>query len=173
VYVEDSLGLVLHAGPGRTLYLHPRRGQIHAETPGGPARLLVEAPLWDARASASGSHVAYATGLLSEPRLHLLDVASGQVTDLGPGAQPAWLPDGSALLYAVPTRVERRPGTTQIAASDLFAVALGDRRPRQLTRTEGIAEMQPAVSSDGQTLYLADWRRGGIWAAAITREVRP
>lgn len=172
-YAQDSLGLVLHAAPGRTLWLHPRRGQLHEETPARGPRLLAEAPMWDVVPGPSGRHVAYATGTLAEPRLHVLDVASGRVTDLGPGAQPAWLPDGAALVYAVPAGVQRRPGTTSITAADLFGVDLADLRPRQLTRTPAIAEMQPAVSSDGRTLLLSDWRGGGIFAVAISRGVRP
>ena len=172
-YVQDSLGLVLHAAPGRTLWLHPRRGQLHLESAAGPPRLLAEAPMWDVRASTSGRHVAYATGVLADPQLHLLDVSTGKVTDLGPGAQPAWLPDGSALVYAVPSGVVPRPGTTRVESAELFAVEVADLRPRQLTRTAAIAEMQPAVSSDGRTIFLADWRSGGIYAVAITREVRP
>ncbi|HUO86725.1 MAG TPA: peptidase S9, partial [Thermoanaerobaculia bacterium] len=95
-------------------------------------------------------------GLSFQPlRLGLYDMASGAIEILVPFAgakhiDPKWSPDGGELYFVSDVG----------GVSDLFAIALGDRRVRRLTRlatgVSGITDLSPSISvatRTGRLLY--------------------
>jgi dipeptidyl aminopeptidase/acylaminoacyl peptidase len=65
-------------------------------------------------------------------------------------SNPAFTPDGAALVYTLTTR------NTAIDAevSDLWSVPWEGGAPRQLTRTPAVSEWQPVPAADGKRLYF-------------------
>lgn len=108
--------------------------------------------------SPDGNLLAY-SGL--ETDLHVMDLATGRVTDLGKGLHPAWVPDSTGFVYDV-----TRDDSTQLIAGELWfwSAATGDKRP--LTGTGDVIETTPVLSPDGRkvafeasgTIYVGDVR---------------
>jgi Tol biopolymer transport system component len=65
-------------------------------------------------------------------------------------SEPAFSPDGQAIVYTVSLNVAARDA----AESDLWVVPWQGGAPRQLTSTAEVSENQPRYSPDGQTLYF-------------------
>ncbi|NIH84162.1 S9 family peptidase [Amycolatopsis granulosa] len=91
-------------------------------------------------------------------------------------SDPAWLPDGSALLVVAP----REWGTTDTGESDLYRVPAGGGEPVLVVRTAGSAA-KPAVFDDGTVYYYGaefTWphavaRNPGVWAAELPADGEP
>jgi Tol biopolymer transport system component len=97
--------------------------------------------------SPDGSRVAF-QGLTTG--IHVVDVATGQVTHVGRGTAPAWSADGSWLIFE---RTEDDGHT--IVASDLWTWRPG-RGAAQLTDTDDLVERRPSISPDGLTIAFDD-----------------
>ncbi|NIH81123.1 S9 family peptidase [Amycolatopsis viridis] len=91
-------------------------------------------------------------------------------------SDPAWLPDGSALLVVAP----RDWGTADTEESDLYRVPAGGGEPVLVVRTAGSA-VKPAVFDDGTVCYYGaefTWphavaRNPGLWAAELPADGEP
>ncbi len=144
---------------GAQVYFDRYTGGISRVTSAG-TQLIHHLGAWGVEVSRSGE-IAFCTGHLPQARLHVWTAAAG-ASDVGPGAQPAWLPDGSAVVYVVARWAEQ--GAVPQAA-DLWAYDPRAGRSVQLTHTASILEMEPAPSPDGGRLAFADWGRGTIFVA--------
>lgn len=155
---DQVVGEVLFASPGHKVVFDEERGVITTEM-AGVVRWLAEGA-WGVQVSRQG-WVTWCTGHLTQAMLHLWDPRAG-LRDLGPGAQPVWLPDGTGIVF---TRAEWGPDGPTPLAADLFLHEPARDRTVQLTTTPDVAEMQPAVSPQGDRLAFADWRSGQVLVA--------
>ncbi len=170
---DEDLGRVIRDGPTETWFHHPKRGTVSVERLGAPSETLVDRDAWGVALSPDGRWVAYSTGSLAEPALHLLDARTRLTRELGRGVHPAWLPDGTALIFARPAGVERHEGRGQVTGSELMVHGLVSGSTRALTATPDRVEMQPRVSADGRFVVFSDWRGGGIYRAELYGEGVP
>ncbi len=135
----------------------PRTGELRW---GGNGRLLAPADAWGVVESPGGDAVAWCDGHLAKANLFLFTEAKG-VVHLGRGAQPAWSPDGSSLVFARPEGDE----SGKVLASDLYEHRLASGETRRLTKSPARIEMQPAFSPSGDEIAFADWASGEILVA--------
>lgn len=82
-----------------------------------------------------------------ETGLYFVVLDTNQVVAVGPGENPAWLPDSSGIVYDIPVS----DGATFIEA-DLWYAAMDGSERTNLTNTPGIRETHPAVSPDGERI---------------------
>ncbi len=128
---------------------------------GTATTVLARQDAWGVRVSSGGERVAWCTGHLPVARLHVA-TADGQHLFEGPGAQPAWFPDGVRLTFVVPNSAPDATGRPVLAGARLAALDVESGRVTSLA-TPGIAlPMQPAVSPDGTRLVLSDWATGRL-----------
>jgi len=170
---DAERGLRIHRVGGKTFYHNSRLGTVTVVQDGLARTIPLDAGAWGARVSPDGRYVAYCAGTLATAELLLLDVAAGRTRSLGPGAHPAWFPDGARLLYTVISRVERVGRAGVVAAADLHLFEVGASQSRRLEQAGDQAEVQPAVSPDGRHLAYADWRTGAIYLRPAPQEVTP
>ncbi len=79
--------------------------------------------------------------------MHVYDRTPGNVIDIGQGDHPAWMSDSRSLLFYRTTIENGR-----LVESDLFTIRADGTEERQLTRTAGILEMDPAPAGDGTSI---------------------
>ncbi|MBI5501378.1 MAG: PD40 domain-containing protein [Deltaproteobacteria bacterium] len=151
---------VLFEAEGRRVTYEEYRGRLEAWE-GEDHRVLAGEDAAGPRASPDGSRVAWWTGPLLDPTLHVSGL-DGREIFAGPGAHAAWLPDGESLVYAVPRAGAGPDGAPRVAASELRLLDLRDASSTDLTATPEAVEMQPAVAPDGRRLAFADWASGEI-----------
>lgn len=157
---EEPYGVLVHDGPYGRIYNHSRRGTLHVAMGRAPPEAITLRGAWGVRADASGRRVAYCSGSLRSPVLHVYDLRTSKSMRLGVGAHPIWTPDGKKLIFARPAGYGHQDGLTMVTAADLFVWDSETSDIDALTETPGIAEMEPALSPDGKTLVFADWRKG-------------
>jgi len=172
VEVDPDLGALLLDDGERRLYHHGFRGRITAVATDGAERVLVEGGPWAVAVSPDGRRIAYSTGRLEDPMLHLYEEGRGAWT-VGRGAQACWFPDGRFLVYAVPGRVVRRGSLTTFQSSELHLYDADQGTTKAFTATPDLAEMEPAVSPGGDVIAFADWHGGAVWIAPLAREGAP
>jgi len=163
---SGTTGLVLFSGERGEIVHDLHTGDVLLRR-GGREEKVQEGDAWGVAVAPGGGRVAWCLGHLTDPVLMVHDMASGKTFVVGRGAHPAWLPDGSRIVYDVPAAGPVEGGARGIAAADLFLYAWGDAEGRRLADTPDIVEMQPAVSPDGGTLLFSDWRTGALWAAPL------
>lgn len=108
--------------------------------------------------SPDGKYIAYNglnTGLYVQP----LD-GSGPAISLGEGYSPAWMPDGSGLVYNI-----SRDDGHNIIASDLYLTSPDGSTVSNLTSSDGTAELNPLPSPDGS--HIAYEQDGVIYIGTI------
>jgi hypothetical protein len=162
---DDRLGTRLVSGGAYDVYHHAYDGTI-TQVSGNQDEVLVEdRGAWGVAVTGDGKRMAYSLGSLTEPRFLVYDPEGG-LREVGAGAQPAWLPGER---YVVFTKPWPGPSTTtgQGYATDLFVYDVETSTTTQLTDTEAIAEMEPAVSPDGRSLAFADWNSGALYVIAM------
>jgi len=125
-------------------------------------RIIASEDAWGATVSRDGSHVAYCLGHLVDSRL-LLHTRDEATRVLGPGAYPAWHPEGRYLLFSVPEVRIEPGGVPHLAGGELFLIDVTNLREVQLTSTEHVVEMEPVFSPHGQHIAFADWREGALY----------
>jgi hypothetical protein len=154
-------GEVLHDDGLRRIVYRDRFGEVFSLSADDDETLIVQ-QAWGVALSPDGRCLAYTTGSLSSPILHLNDL-SGQDRVIGPGVQPSWFPDSSRFVYSVPRVVgTRADGILDHAASDLYVHDLAAAASRPLAITPEVVEMEPAVSPGGEWIAFSDWRSGTI-----------
>ena len=114
---------------------------------------------FDPHISPDGTKVAY-QGLASG--LHVQNLATGEVIDIGQGSGLQWISDGTGLIY----NVTQDDGMNMIAGDIYFAYADGSGI-FNITNTPDIIELNPTLSPDGsQVTYEVD---GQIFVADIQK----
>lgn len=162
---QEPYGVLVHDGRYGRIFNHSRRGTLHVAVGRDPPEAITTQGAWGVRADSSGRRVAYCSGSLKEPVLHVYDLLTAKMMRLGVGAHPAWTPDGKQLVFTRPTGYARMGRLTVVTAAELFVWDTESRHVAPLTFTPEIAEMQPQFSPEGKTLVFSDWRRGGIYMA--------
>jgi hypothetical protein len=125
--------------------------------------LISGARFFRPRLSPDGSRVLVAESRATGGHLWLLSL-DGKATDLGPGYDGAWHPDGVRILF---TRVSH--DGHRVTAADLWQLELASGRRLQLTRTTDLAEVEPALSPDGRYLAFVDATSGDLYLARFGR----
>lgn len=99
--------------------------------------------------------------LLSESRAaggRMIVVSSaGEKRDLGQGYGPVWHPDGKHVVFS---RIEH--DGHRVTAADLYVLNLATGTEYLLPGLDGAAEVEPAVSADGQSLAFVDALTGEV-----------
>lgn len=110
-----------------------------------------------------GRRIAYFVLRTPNPRIMLMDLASGRSSELGnfPGMSftPRFSPDGSSLLLTV----------AEGGKSDIFAFDPAARRTTQLTRT-GAIDTSPSYSPDGARIVFNSDRGGSPHLYTMNRD---
>jgi Tol biopolymer transport system component len=109
--------------------------------------------------SPDGNKVAY-QGLSTG--IHIKDIGTGEVIDLGQGSNFNWLPDGSGLIY----NFTQDDGLNIIAGDIYFAYTDGSGI-FNITNTPDVIEMNPYISPDGR--YLTYEVDGQVFIADLIR----
>lgn len=160
---ESAFSRVVRDDGTRRILYDERLGVLAAAEGGHETRLAEKA--WSVLPSPDGRWIAYTTGSLEEPVLHVADLAGGDRL-LGRGTQPSWFPDSSRIVYAVPEGFEA--GERAFERSDLFVYSLERGSARPLAITAEVVEMNPDVSPRGDWIAFADWRSGTIQVVRTT-----
>lgn len=155
-----SDGVALWRGRAERVVFEPLRGRV-ARMGGGGEEVIVEEGAWGVTVSADGSRIAYSVGHLTDGHLLVHERGAG-TRDMGPGVHPSWLPDGRHLVFAVPEAAVDLAGQASLVGAELFLTDVATGRDVQLTATDGVTEMEPAVSPDGATVAFADWHSGAL-----------
>ncbi|MBN1900224.1 hypothetical protein JW926_02725 [Candidatus Sumerlaeota bacterium] len=97
-----------------------------------------------AELSYDGCKVAY-QGLTTG--IHIKDMETREVIDLGSGSHFSWLPDGMGLIY----NFTKKDGMNVISGDIFFAYADGSGK-FNITKTPDVIELNPCLSPDGRYL---------------------
>lgn len=102
----------------------------------------VAAPTW----SPDGTRILFETSTHPDPgRIGYLDVATGEVVDLGEGALPRWSPDGRHIAYVVESA----------GALDVFTMDADGGNEFNVTNGEGVSTLPLWLGDDNQLLYVS------------------
>ena len=114
---------------------------------------------FDPHLSPDGSSVAY-QGLTTG--IHVQNLTTGEVIDIGPGSSFQWTPDGKGLIYSV-----TQDDGMNIIAGDIYYSYADGTGVFNITNTPDIIELNPSISPNGsQITYEVD---GQIFVADIQR----
>jgi len=114
---------------------------------------------FDPHLSPDGSIVAY-QGLTTG--IHVQNLATGEVIDIGQGSNFQWTPDGRGLIYSV-----TQDDGMNIIAGDIYYSYADGSGAFNITNTPDIIELHPSISPDGSHVtYEVD---GQIFVADIQK----
>ena len=109
----------------------------------------------------AGTHgLVYNSGVMSDPRLGLLDLETGERRELGPGSRPAYSSSGHLVYQS--SLVDEKPGLWVLPFSLETLTATGEAFPI----VEGGA--LPSVAREGTLVYLD--RAGGVESQLVWRD---
>jgi len=117
-----------------------------------------EDAFFDPQVSPEGDKVAY-QGLSTG--IHIKNLETGEVVDLGQGTNMKWMPDGSGVIY----NFTQDDGMDIIAGDIYFAYPDGSGA-FNITNTPDIIELNPSISPDGS--YLTYEVDGQVFIADLT-----
>lgn len=158
-------GVAVSREPDHTIVL-TRFAPRGRPTPGERRVLLRGSRFFGPRLSPDGTRV-----LVSESRaagghtwVVTLNAPASAPRDLGRGYAAIWHPDGKRVIVS---RV--RHDGSRITAAELWALdAHGSGAPQRLTHTSTLAEIEPAVSTDGKWIAFVDARSGDLYLARLS-----
>jgi TolB protein len=179
--VEERLGYLPAWSPdGTTIAFGAFVGELDAEgkgeaelflmdSDGSNVRRITERPGTDLPPSWSpdSSRIAWSgTTVPSDPSetatsvLFMMDVASGQITELGEGSDPVWSPDGRHIAFTVAEKPP--PGVIPTRTNlDIYTVDVETGERRQLTQ-ERAPDEWPTWSLDGQRIAFVSARDSAL-----------
>lgn len=148
--------------PDWTEPVRAHRDDIYLRQPAGDLRLTQgEDRFFDPVLSPDGTRVVFvglATGI------HVMEIASGELTHPGPGTRPAWTPDGRWVVFE-----RTRDDGQRMTSSQLMAHSV--HRGETLALTDGShIDRHPAVTPDGTRIAFV--RDGALWVARLTEVAR-
>lgn len=94
--------------------------------------------------------------------MHILDIATGQLTDIGSGNRPVWSPIGDRIAFMVAT-----DDGYNYVSSDIYLVNSDGTGRRELTTTTSLMEMNPTWSPDGTRIAFDVHATGDIYIITI------
>jgi Tol biopolymer transport system component len=175
--VEERIGYLPAWSPdGTTIAFGAFVGELDAQgrgeaelflmdSDGGNVRRITERPGTDLPPSWSpdSSRIVWSgTTVPSDPSqtattvLFMMDIASGQITELGEGSDPVWSPDGQHIAFVLAE--EPPPGTVQLRTNlDIYTLNVDTGERRQVTQGRPTDEW-PAWSPDGRRIAFVSTR---------------
>jgi TolB protein len=88
--------------------------------------------------------------------LFMMDVASGQITELGEGSDPVWSPDGQHIAFILAEKPP--PGVVRLRANlDIYTIDVATGERTQLTQDRS-PDQWPTWSPDGQRIAFVSMR---------------
>ena len=157
---DGSLATAPAASPA-TARAFAHQDRIYVRTPRGLIRVGAGDRFFAPQASPDGHRIVFiglATGL------YVYDIATAELTRLGPGTAPAWAPDSRTLAFEV-TVDDTVDDGQRIVASALWSWRPGEGS-RQIALPRTLIARRPAWSPDGESLAFDD-DRGGIYLLAL------
>ncbi len=94
--------------------------------------------------------------------MHILDSASGSITDLGIGNRPVWSPTGDRIAFMV----AEDDGYTY-NSSDIYLINADGTGRRVLSTTTSLMEMNPSWSPDGTRIAFDVYATGDVYIITI------
>lgn len=94
--------------------------------------------------------------------MHILEVGTGQLTDLGVGNRPIWSPKGDRIAFMV-----AKDDGYNYVSSDIYLVNADGTGRRDLTTTTSLMEMNPTWSPDGTRIAFDVHATGDIYIITI------
>lgn len=94
--------------------------------------------------------------------MHILEVGTGQLTDLGSGNRPIWSPKGDRIAFMV-----AKDDGYNYVSSDIYLVNPDGTGRRDLTTTTSLMEMNPTWSPDGTRIAFDVHTTGDIYIITI------
>jgi hypothetical protein len=162
---DPEIGRILYDGPqGRWIH-HALRGDLVYQPRDEAPEVVEQRVPWSIRISSDGRLAAYSVGSLPDPELFLCEQAQG-CSRIGIGVHATFHPDG-LLIYSQPAGTRYAGSLTTVARAELRAHDLETGESWELTATPGVAEMEPAVSPEGDRLAFSDWRTGTAYLVTI------
>jgi Tol biopolymer transport system component len=143
-FEENEFGLnsLVSSVDDNIFYSNPETGQEERLTNGEDA-------FFDPQLSPEGDLVAY-QGLSSG--LHIKDLQTGEIIDLGQGNGVQWTPSGEGVIYSY-----TQDDGHEVIAGDLYYASADGSGIYNITDTPDIIELNPTISPDGkQVTYEVD-----------------
>ncbi len=164
VVLEGPLGrdLDVRAADGVAVSREPDHTIVRWGLEDGSRRVLLRGPgYFRPRFSHDGSLVLVQESREGGGRMWLVS-REGTVHDLGPGSDGTFTPDGLGVVFTMVVHDGHR-----IVDADLYYLDLPSGRRTRLTRTRGVAEVEPAVSPDGRFIAFVDAHTGRLCVAPM------
>lgn len=157
--VFDSSGELLREAL-QDEHFEVKNDNIYLKTPEGDNIALTssEDQYFNPRMSPDGTKVAY-QGLVGG--IYIKDLASGAMTKVGQGDQPAWTPDGSGIVYSY-----TEDNGMNLTAGEIYYANASGNDVSNLTNTNGTIEINPQISPDGTKIIWNDLE-GNIYVADL------
>ena len=115
----------------------------------------------NATLSPDGSKVAFE---VMGGSLHVMNSDGSGLVDLGSGHRPQWSPDSRHLVYMI-----TEDNGYEYLSSDLYIISIDGKEKTNITNTEGVLEMNPSWSPDGNKIVFDVLDEGVIYQLEVSR----